>query len=524
MANAPGIPNNFNVQQANQQILVSWDLTTSATAYLVERSLDNVTFSTLATVSGSPLATSYLDSAVNLNTQYWYRTSAINSNGTGLPTTPQSAIPTPSGELSLQAIRLKAKQRADRVNSDFVTLTEWNSYINQSMFELYDLLVTLYEDYFIATPASFASNGSQYLFPLPDGSTTFTNSDTGATFVAPPMYKLLGVDMRLQSATNAWVTLNKFNFIDRNTYVFPNTASTIYGVFNARYRMMGTNLEMIPTPSGGQTFRLWYVPRLTELLQDTDTTTAGISGWIEYVIVKAAYYALTKEEADTTPLVLQLAALQKRIEESAANRDAGLPDTVSDTRRGSYSNGWNGNNGPIGGWALTPFIPSLAQYNQTNAGLADMVFSSQSSLAYAASLVLCLYFFYLLHSKFGSGITFSRIRDLATSSLSTFFNHIVDVIFRSSKKQMVRIDADRVITSMANVQPIGNRTFKKFIANSTSISPVAFNRKQSSFTIRMFFTQPNPTVIGFYKFIKKSIFHLLTSRAHIKAICRWENN
>lgn len=346
---APGIPQNLNVQTANQQILVSWDLSAGATSYVIQRSLDNVTYTVLATVSGSPLATSYLDTAVTLGTQYWYNVAASNGLQSGF-TLPQSAIPSPTGEMTLSQIRLAAQQRADRVNSDFVTQAEWRNYINQSMFELYDLLVTLYEDYYIATPAMFNTNGNQYLFPLPNGSNTFFNSDTGAPFIPRPFYKLIGVDLKLNNATNAWVTVERFNFIDRNTYVFPNTASTIYGVFNTRYRPMGSNIEFIPTPSGNQSFRLWYVPRLIELLQETDTTDVGISGWIEYVIVKAAYYALTKEESDTTSLVMQLGALQKRIEESAANRDAGLPDRISDTRRGNWSNGWGGGNGPTGGW------------------------------------------------------------------------------------------------------------------------------------------------------------------------------
>lgn len=169
------------------------------------------------------------------------------------------------------------------------------------------------------------------------------------------MYKLLGVDLALQNANNAYVTIDKFNFSDRNRFVFPNTASTIYGVFNLRYRVMGNNIQFIPTPSAGQSIRLWYVPRLKALLADTDTTDIGISGWIEYVIVRAAKYALDKEESDTSKLDQQILFLKSRIEESAANRDAGQPDTISDTRSTGGS-GWgtggfgSGFNGPSGGF------------------------------------------------------------------------------------------------------------------------------------------------------------------------------
>jgi hypothetical protein len=352
----PGIPQNFWIQSANRNVLASWNLVAGATSYVVQRSQDNVTFATLATVSGSPLATSYMDTSATAGTQYWYNVAAQNGSGTSSFTASQSAVPVPTGEMCLSQIRLQAMQRADRVNSNFLTLPEWNANINKAMFELYDLLVTLYEDLYMATPIQFTSDGVKFLWPLPDGALTFTNGiNLNQTIVAQPFYKLLGVDLALNNATNAYVTINKFNFVDRNRFVYPNTSSTIYGVFNLQYRLMGNNqIEFIPTPSAGQAIRVWYIPRLQELLQETDTTITGVSGWIEYVIVRAAIYALAKEESDTTKLEQQILFLKGRIEETAANRDAGIPDKISDTRANNGSGyggqggfGWNGS---IGGF------------------------------------------------------------------------------------------------------------------------------------------------------------------------------
>lgn len=340
---APGIPQQFNVQSANGVNLVSWALSPGATSYIISRSLDNVTYAPIATVSGSPLATSYLDSAVTLGNQYWYTVSA--SNGTSSPSTnPQSVVPTPTGEMSLGQIRLSAQQTADRVNSQFVTMPEWNSFINLAMFELYDLLVTIFEDYYVANPCYFNLNGVDFQFPLPNGSNTFQDAQ-GNNFIPRPFYKLLGVDLAVSTAQNAWVTINKFNFIDRNNYLYPNSTSTIYGIYNMRYRVMGSNIQFIPNPASNQQVRLWYIPRLKELLQDTDTSDTGISGWLRYVIVRAAKYALDKEESDTSKLEVELGFLKQRIEETAANRDAGQPDTISNTRQGNWTSGW----GPFGG-------------------------------------------------------------------------------------------------------------------------------------------------------------------------------
>lgn len=351
----PGIPQNMYVQSANQEILISWDLSAGATSYIVQRSEDNITFATVSTISGSPLATQYLDTAVILSTEYWYKVAASTTDGDSSYTIAQSAVPVPTGEMCLSQIRLQAMQRADRVNSNFLTKSEWNTNINKAMFELYDLLITVYEDYYVAQPVQFSVTGNQYLYPLPNGSITFQDANNPSVdIVARPFYKLLGVDLALNNATNAYVTINKFNFIDRNRFVYPNTASTIYGVFNMQYRVMGANIEFIPTPTSGQHIRLWYVPRLTELLRDTDTTDTGISGWIEYVIVRAAKYALDKEESDSSILTQEIGFLKQRIEETAANRDAGMPDTISDSRRGQsggYGDGFGGGfNGSSGGF------------------------------------------------------------------------------------------------------------------------------------------------------------------------------
>lgn len=353
MAGSPGMVQQFNVQTANAQILVSWALSTGATSYIIQRSLDNVSYSTIATVSGSPLATSYLDTTVSEGIQYYYQVAASNVSGDSPYCTPKSVIPALAGEMSLSAIRLAAFQTADRVNSNFVTLPECNSFINLAQYELYDLLIGAYEDYYIAPAIQFYTNGSQYIYPLPNGLLSFQDGVNLNNTIsnAAAMYKLKGVDLGLQTASNAYVTINKFNFIDRNRFVYPNTASTIYGVFNMQYRVMGTNIEFIPTPSANQPIRIWYIPRLRELLQDTDITSTSISGWIRYVIVRTAKYILDKEESDTSKLDQELVFLKDRIEAMASNRDDSMPDTISDTA--NSRNGWGrgyGGNGSTGGW------------------------------------------------------------------------------------------------------------------------------------------------------------------------------
>ncbi len=323
----PAIPQQFYLQQGNGQTFLSWAIVAGATSYSVNRSTDGVSFSEIDT----PSTNSFLDDTVTVGTQYFYQVASVNGDGTSSYTSAQSIVPTNTADLSLGQIRLMSQQRADRVNSNFVTLPEWNTYITQSYFELYDLLVDVYEDYYVQEPLIFATNGESR-YDLPDD-----------------FYKLLGVDCGQGSNSNAWVTLKKFEFISRNRYIFPNITSTFLGVFNLQYRLVGNQLMFIPTPASGQYIRVWYIPKLTQPLQDTDILK-GISGWTEYVITDAAIKALQKEESDVTILAAQKQMLIKRIEESAMNRDAGQPDTISSTRNWGARGDGPGYDGQSGGW------------------------------------------------------------------------------------------------------------------------------------------------------------------------------
>lgn len=312
----PATPTNMYVQQGNGQVLVSWDLTATALTYPVERSIDGVTYATVS--NAAPIQ--FLDTAVVVGTQYYYRVSATNGSGTSSPTVAQTIVPTIKGDMTLGQLRLAAQQRADRVNSNFVTLPEWNSYITQSAFELYDLLVSAYGDEYFATNTTFVTTGLTGTYPLP------------ADF-----YKTTGVDLGLASSTNAWVTLKQFNFIDRNNYAYPQVTASYVAGYLPRYRIVGNNIIFENIPSAGQTVRIWYVPRMTQPLLDTDMID-GISGWTEYVLCDAAIKALQKEEADVTVLAMQKQALLTRIETMSQNRDIGAPQTISNTR--GVTDGW----------------------------------------------------------------------------------------------------------------------------------------------------------------------------------------
>lgn len=350
----PYQPQNLVAEQADGNILLTWQGSLGATSYQIQRSMDGVNFSNYATTG---VTTQYVDSFPGIGVMYYYQVAGINASGTGLYSSIAQMVAAPPSEMSLYELRLRSQQTADRVNSDFVSSGEWNAFLRLGMYELYDLLIGSYEDYFASDMVSIPTDGTTSLYPLPDGVTNYLGGVYGGATGTPAkaFYKLAGMDLNVNTSvvTPSRVSLLRFDFIKRNQYVYPNSTSTIYGVYNMRYRLQGQNLMLIPTPAGSQNLLMWYTPRLPALLQDTDITTIGTSGWLRYVIVRAAKYALDKEQegANTDKLDTELLFLKTRIEQMAQNRDAGIPDTISETRQDPVYGGTGFAGGSAnGGW------------------------------------------------------------------------------------------------------------------------------------------------------------------------------
>lgn len=229
--------------------------------------------------------------------------------------------------MTLTDLILAVRQRADMVNSQFVSDAEVTSYINQSYFELYDLLVQKYGDnYYVAPPVTITTDGTTDQYPLPDG-TLYSG--------APAFYKLLGLGLLLQPGQpNTELPLKQFDFAERNQFTNP-VLPFPYGR-TVKYRLNGTKLWLRPMPTAGMNIQVWYAPRMTQLVSGSDTLD-GISGWTEYVIIDAAIKCAQKEESDVSILALQKGEMIKRIEAAAENRDAANPSTVADVMGSGYS-------------------------------------------------------------------------------------------------------------------------------------------------------------------------------------------
>lgn len=349
----PYQPQNLVAEQADGNILLTWSGSLGSTGYQIQRSTDGVNFTNLVSVG---LTIQYVDSLPGVGIMFYYQVAGSNASGTGSYSVIAKMVAAPPSEMSLYEIRLRSKQTSDRVGSDYVTDGEWNAFIRLAMYELYDLLMVSYEDYFASAFVSINTNGTTANYPLPNGINYLGGAYNGVSGTpAQAFYKLAGVDLNVNTSvlTPSRVSLLRFDFIKRNQYVYPNSTSTIYGVYNMRYRLMGNNINIIPTPAGAQTLILWYSPKLPALLMDTDFTTIGTSGWLRYVIARSAKYALDKEQegANTDKLDAEILFLKERIADAASNRDAGIADTISETRQDPIygGTGWAGGTSG-GGW------------------------------------------------------------------------------------------------------------------------------------------------------------------------------
>lgn len=327
-------PAGFVAQSAQAQVMLSWNQTPLTTGYYINRSTDNVTFTNIGQTAGLQ----YSDKTGTLGVVYYYQIQASNGTNSSLPTQPLSALSLKPGQTTVGNIRLESQQRCDKVNSSFYTNQEWNSMISQSYKELYDIIIQKFgDDYFIAPPYSYQTTGiidpvyQAQVFPLPDD-----------------FYKLMRCEVALNPGDpNSWVTLREFNAIQANLYNFPNVY-TFYGITNLRYRVWGTNLQIVPIASAGQTVRIWYSSKPNQLIADTDTLDA-ISGWEEYIVADCCLKALVKEESLEQAAAFndQKLALLKRIDEAAEHRNVGEPESVSDSKLRNFA--WSDDNSGYGG-------------------------------------------------------------------------------------------------------------------------------------------------------------------------------
>ena len=227
-------------------------------------------------------------------------------------------------DITESALVARVRQRADMENNFFVSDVEVQTYINAGIAELHDILIQTYgQDYYVKSK-EFNTTANIDTYPINDSTSSYDIAMTD-------FYKVRGVDCKINGQD--WFTLRPFNFNERNLYQNWGQWSVL-GLSNIRYRMVGSDFIFTPVPDTATSVRIWYIPTAQQFNStapaSSGTTFADINGYAEYVVIDAAIKCLQKEESDVQILLAQKQAMKRRIEESANNRDAGHPLSVTD--------------------------------------------------------------------------------------------------------------------------------------------------------------------------------------------------
>lgn len=217
--------------------------------------------------------------------------------------------------ITVGTIKTRARQKADMVNSNYVTDAELLNYVNEAFFNFYDLITSSFEDYNLTGPSSFSISAGSNTYSLP--------SD---------FYKLVGVDRALDSSATEFYALDRYTWSKRNRYTRSNYFS---GTFSKKlmYRITGGSLRVIPESDAPGNYQLWYIPLATALTSDSDTIER-YNGFEEIIVIDAAIKMLNKEESDVNLLMLERQRQEMRLQKMLIDRDIANADRVEDVTEG----------------------------------------------------------------------------------------------------------------------------------------------------------------------------------------------
>lgn len=211
----------------------------------------------------------------------------------------------------------------DLSGGSLVSDSELNGYINESLQELADILIGHYgDDYFVADPYQFTTNGADRYYPLPFD-----------------FAKALGLDLQIDGGNPArWVRVQPFNFGERNRYAFPAALGYLFPprATNLHYRIRDNYLWLEPQPAAGMILQLHYVPLFPTLADmgniDVSNADAGDSVTVNG---KIYFFATTPIPAPSGAISVSWNADRSTLAEALTTAITANDDTLKATSSGS---------------------------------------------------------------------------------------------------------------------------------------------------------------------------------------------
>lgn len=224
--------------------------------------------------------------------------------------------------ITLADVMIRARQKADMVNSNFIEDPELINYVNEAYFNWYDLVVTAFEDYYLDEPTEF----------------TILPGAPGEIALPADFYKLAGLDKASDASGDRFYPLKKTLWRDRNRTV---ATFSSYGLTpKTSYRIIKDKILLIPKDDSDGAYKLWYIPLASPLADSEGSDTfEAFNGFENLLIVDVAIKMLNKEESDPSMLLLERARLEKKMREMLIDRDINNGERIEEVGEDAYGEG-----------------------------------------------------------------------------------------------------------------------------------------------------------------------------------------
>lgn len=235
--------------------------------------------------------------------------------------------------VSAEELEQRVRERADMVDSQFVTSAEVQRFLEAAWQELYSIMVASGEDLFIrrvqitgsAADPLVTENGDLVVTENGDVLIVGGVVPTGSYINLPAQVKALRLvrivdDVRLRKATlHDLESLQDTRRSSKPRFYRPDMDPR-----NAFLR-----LELYPQPDRSYVYDVYYVPALSlkEFLT-TSYVSIPVRGWDEYLVLTASAKAKDKEESDIGNVMKEREVLLERIRADLVPFDKSEPDTV----------------------------------------------------------------------------------------------------------------------------------------------------------------------------------------------------
>jgi hypothetical protein len=209
------------------------------------------------------------------------------------------------------ALRTEIRNRGD-FQTPYFTDSELNSYINDSIASLWDLIIS-------TDPTRYVEQADISVV-----------SGTRAYNLPADYYLLQGVELTDSSAPSGYRTMPHFNWHERNDGILSNVK------WDARYEVRGSKIRFHPTPNWTETVQIHYIPTATSLDSD-GATFDSINTWTEWVVLDVCIKCANKEEVSPVAWESRKSQVESRIL-MAGPQDRGNPVTVTNIYRSRWRN------------------------------------------------------------------------------------------------------------------------------------------------------------------------------------------